>query len=134
MLLCCQLLLDCVYGIHAVNFNQRSTFQLNYLEVSDLELLRVLPFVCLHNPILSAPLLVSGHITLTPFLELPVWSLCVHRPCILHICLSFCGQLLLFFFKTQLKHLIPRDIFLSSDTCQLPPTYQSKYKTLWYCI
>lgn len=79
VLCCCaaQSLLDCVYEIHAVNFNQRSTFQLNYLEVSDLELLRVLPFVRLHSPILSAPLLVSEHITLTPFLEFPVFYIFV---------------------------------------------------------
>lgn len=98
---------------------------MNYLEVSDLELLRVLPFVHLHNTILSAPLLVNEHITLTPFLEFPVWSLCVHRPCVLHICLSFCGKLLLFFFKTQLKHLIPRDIFHQIHVSCLLHTSQS---------
>lgn len=88
---------------------------MNYLRVSDLGLLRLLPWIYWHNPVFSASCLVlCTRNTLVSFLVSPDLDLVSNRPTYFTLFLPFFawpGQSLLFFFKTQPKHLITEDIF-----------------------
>lgn len=83
-----------------------------------LGLLWLLSFIHLHNLVYSASCLVLDPIA-------PDWTLCPPPPpCILYFSFhSLPGQLLLFFFKTQLKHFITEGIFLSFNKSILVAYY-----------
>lgn len=106
--------LNCVYG-HTLFILIRGLPVIGIIW-EFLGLLRLLSFIHLHNLVFSASCLVLCTLnTLVPSLVFPDWTVCLPLPpCILYFSFhSLPGQLLLFFFQTQLKHFITEGIFLS---------------------